>query len=96
MKDVTDLVTWIMGILATVVLFGWRYDKNKTDKRLDVIIDRQRDGATRLSVAETKISSIQEHYMQTLEDIKIQQSDMAKDVTAIKIAVASLPKRRED
>ncbi len=96
MKDISDIIGWIIGGLTALVFFGWRYDKKETDDRIDTLYDRQREGLARMAVAETKIDGIQEHYMQTLDDIKMQQLKMAEDVTAIKVAVASMPKRRAD
>ncbi len=96
MKDVTDVIGWIIGGLTTLVFFGWRYDKREVDKQITIITDRQRDGLARMSVIEAKVDGIQAHYIQTLEDIKAQNIDMAKDVIEIKLAIASLPKRKRD
>ena len=96
MKDVSDVIGWVVGGLAAIGFFNYRSRLTSDNDKFKALFDSQRESQSTLASHAAKIEGIQTHFLQALEDIKAQNSEMAKDVTAIKVGLASIPKRQGD
>jgi len=96
MKDVGDLVSWVLGILASLLLLNWRVEKKADNDKFSSLFEEQKLTRAKLSSVETKIDLIDAYHIKSIEEIKAQNIKIAADVTNIRIVVASLPKRKED
>lgn len=96
MKEVGDVIGWIVGALGTLVFILFRSNTTRMDDRLKMLFVKQNEVEVKMGKIEVQVEGIQLHYLKTLEEIKAQNTEMAKDITLIKVALARLPKRRED
>lgn len=96
MKDVSDIIGWIVGGLATLGLFNYKARVTSDNEKFKTLFDSQRINEAKVAAMDAELKGISAHFIQTLEDIKNQNSEMAKDVTEIKVGLASIPKRYTD
>tara|TARA_Y100000034_G_scaffold136730_1_gene215291 strand:+ start:2281 stop:2574 length:294 start_codon:yes stop_codon:yes gene_type:complete len=96
MKEIGDVVGWVVGALFAIVSINYRMDKKRDEDKFKSIDDKQKQLSERMASTEATIAGIQTHYIQTLEDIKNQNNMIASEITEIKVALASIPKRKED
>ena len=95
-KDTGDILTWIIGALGALGFFNYRSKINSDSENFKSLFDTQRDIETKVATMDAELKGINAHFIQTLEDIKTQNIEMAHDVTEIKVALASIPKRSQD
>ena len=95
-KDTSDIITWIIGGLATLGLFNYKSRITSDNEKFKNLFDGQRVTEAKVAVVEAELKGIHAHFIQTLEDIKSQNLEMAKDVTEIKVGLAGIPKRHSD
>lgn len=96
MKDVGDIIGWIVGGLVALGLFNYKSRVTSDNAKFKSLFDSQRVTEAKVAVVEAELKGIHAHFIQTLEDIKFQNLEMAKDVTEIKIGLAGIPKRQGD
>ena len=96
MKDVGDIIGWIVAGLAALGLFNYKSRVTSDNEKFKTLFDGQRVSEAKAAAMEAELKGISAHFIQTLEDIKNQNSEMAKDVTEIKVGLASIPKRCTD
>ena len=95
-QSVGDVVGWIVGGLAALAFYNYKTDKKSDNDKFKSLFDGQRSTEAKVVAIEVELKGIHAHFIQTLEDIKAQNSEMARDVTEIKIGLASIPKRHGD
>lgn len=80
MKEVGDVVTWLVGILGTLTLTSWGMRRRSDNAKFKGLYDEQRSHQERLGIVETRI--------EMLSEIREQNKLMAADITAIKVATS--------
>lgn len=95
-KETTDIIGWIVGGLGALGLFNYRTRILSDNEKFKTLFDAQRVSESKAAAMEAELKGISAHFMQTLEDIKIQNVKIGDDITKIKVSIAGIPKRQDD
>lgn len=96
MDKLSDLLSWIFGGLLTIVFIFFRQEQKSQSEKFKSLFEQARGTSERLGVVETKVDGFEAHVLKTVDEIKAQNVTMGQDLVAIKIVLASLPKRDKD
>ena len=95
MKDVNEILVWLLGVICSILLVGWRMEKKSDKEKFKLLFEKQNASSVKLGVIENKITAIELYSINMIEEIKLQNVIIAEDITEIKVALASLPKRKK-
>jgi len=90
MDSIADIVGWIIGALGTLVFINYRNEKKMDNEKFRSVFADQRTTLERISSLEATVAGIQVHFVQTLDDIRAQNVEIARDMTAIKVAISAI------
>ena len=96
MKDVSDVIGWIVSFLGALFFINYRASSKDDSDKFKMIFAEQKNQGEKIVENRSKIETLSAHYTEVLDDIKSQGKQTAKDISEIKVAIASIPKRKED
>lgn len=94
--SVSEIVAWLLGILGSLALFGYRARIQSDNAKFKSLFDADKAHGERLKAVETKVELIQNHIAEDIDEIKSSCKETSQAITEIKVKLAAMPKRKGD